>query len=102
MNTKLTNDDPELPEHNEGTSNTGRSHLSRVDGDSSVLGANTNTHNEARCEETLPRLRTSGTNRGDGKSNGSNEDFTASAKIFIKGVDDECTTIEVALVAWHW
>ncbi len=50
----LTGDDPELPEHDQSTSNARRSHLGGVDGDGGILGANPDTHDEAGGEQALP------------------------------------------------
>lgn len=46
----LTDDDPELPEHDEGTSDSGRSHLRRVDRHCSILCADTNSQDKSRSE----------------------------------------------------
>lgn len=54
VNIALTSHNPELPEHDESTSDASGSHLSRVDGHGRVLCANTNTHDETRSKETLP------------------------------------------------
>lgn len=51
---QLTNDDPQLPEHNQGTANTVRRNLSRVNWDSSVLCTDSNSHDETRSKEPLP------------------------------------------------
>ena len=64
------NDDPELPEHDEGTTDAGGSHLGRVDGDRGILGANSNTHDKAGREQTLPRLGACGADRGDSETDG--------------------------------
>lgn len=47
-------DDPQLPEHDEGTADAGGRHLSRVDGDGGVFGADADAHYEAHSEELLP------------------------------------------------
>lgn len=51
---QLTDDDPELPEHDEGSSNTSRGHLSGVDGDRSILCADADAQDEPRREQSLP------------------------------------------------
>ena len=45
---QLTDHDPELPEHNEGTSDPMGGHLGGVDGDCSVLCTDTDTHDKTR------------------------------------------------------
>lgn len=51
---KLTSDNPKLPEHDKGTSNSSGSHLSRVDGHCGVFCTDTDTHDESRNEQSLP------------------------------------------------
>lgn len=89
---KRTSNDPELPEHDEGTSNTGWSHLSRIDGDGRVLRANTDAHDEARSEQFLPGPRETGTDRSSRKAEGGNEDLTSSAEVVVERIGDESTT----------
>lgn len=48
------NNNPQLPEHDKRAADAGRRHLSAVNGDRSILRANTNSHDEAGGEETLP------------------------------------------------
>lgn len=47
-------DDPELPEHDEGAADAGGRHLGGVDGDGGVFGADADAHYEAHGEELLP------------------------------------------------
>lgn len=47
-------DDPKLPEHHKSTSDPSGSHLSGIDGDSGVFGANSDTHDKTSGEESLP------------------------------------------------
>lgn len=47
---QLTGHDPELPEHNQSTSNARGSHLGRVNWDGSVLRTDANAHDKA-CGE---------------------------------------------------
>jgi len=49
-----TRNDPKLPEHDECTTNAGRSHLCGIDRDGSVLCSNADTHDEPCGEELLP------------------------------------------------
>ena len=53
-NEQRTNHDPKLPEHNQGTSNPRRGHLSRVNGDRGILGSNSDTQDKACSEQVLP------------------------------------------------
>lgn len=86
-----TDDDPELPEHDQGTTNSGRGHLCRVNRHGRVLRANSDTHDEASCEETLPRLRASGTDGSRSEANSRHEDFTTSTEIVVERIGDEGT-----------
>lgn len=86
-----TSNDPKLPEHYQSTSDPSRSDLSRENGNSSILCADTNTHDETNSKESLPRLSESGGDRSGGKTAGSKEDFTSTTEVVIKRVDDECT-----------
>lgn len=90
--TKLTCHDPELPEHDKSTSNSVRGHLGRVDGDGGILRTDTDTHDKAGREQSLPRLCESGTNRGCGETGGSQENLASSTKVVVEGIDDEGTT----------
>lgn len=51
---QLTDHDPKLPEHDEGTSNSSRGYLGRVDGDRGVLCTDTDTHDKSRREQSFP------------------------------------------------
>jgi len=51
-----TGNDPQLPEHDEGTSNTSWGEFGGENGDSSVLRTNTDTHDESDGEQLLPCL----------------------------------------------
>jgi hypothetical protein len=87
-------DDPELPEHDEGTADTMGSHLGRINGDGGILRANANAHDESRDEELLPRP---GETRGDGggcKAEGSDENLTTSAQVVIQRIDNEGAAAE--------
>ena len=88
-----TSDDPELPEHDQSTTNTGGSHLCRVDRDGSVFRSNADTHNEACGEEFLPCSCESGTNWSCGEAESGHEDLATTTKVVVKGIDDEGTTV---------
>jgi len=84
-----TNCDPELPEHDKGTTDAGRGHLSRVNRNSGVLGSDADAHNKACCEEALPRLGETRSNRGRYQAAGSDEDLSSSSEVVIQGVDNK-------------
>lgn len=50
----LTDHDPELPKHDEGTPNTSRGHLGRVYGDCGILCTDSDSQDESRGKESLP------------------------------------------------
>lgn len=72
-----------------------RGHLSRVDGDSCVLGTDTNSHDESGNEETFPGLGESGTDRGGGQTESSDKDLASSTQVVVEGIDDESTTADL-------
>lgn len=76
----LTDDNPQLPEHDEGTANSMRRHLGRVDGHGSIFCANANSHDKAGSEKTFPALRDSRADGGSGKTQCSDEDLASSSK----------------------
>lgn len=86
-----TGDDPELPEHDKGTTDTGGSHLGGEDGDSSVLGTDTDTHDKTSGEELLPGPGETGTNGGGSQAKTSDEDLTTTTEVVVEGIDDEGT-----------
>lgn len=51
---QLTSYNPELPEHDEGTTNSRRGHLSRVDGDRGILCTDADTHDKSGNEQSFP------------------------------------------------
>lgn len=92
----LTSYNPELPEHNESTSDSSRSHLGRVDGDSCIFGSDSNTHDESYSEQGLPRMGETGCNGCSGKTSSSEEDFSSSTEVVIERVDDPCSAASSA------
>ena len=87
-----TSNDPELPEHDERASNASRGHLSRVNWDSCILRADSDSHDEAGGEESLPGLSESRTNGGSGQAASSDENLTTTTKVVVERVNDEGTT----------
>lgn len=67
-----------------------RSHLGGVNGDSGVLGSNADAHDEASSEETLPCSGEAGTDGSGSQAERSEEDLTATAKVVVEGIDNEC------------
>lgn len=55
--------DLQLPEHDKGSSDSVWGHLRRVNGNTSVLHAESDAHDEASGKEPLPGLGASGTDR---------------------------------------
>ena len=90
---QLTGHDPKLPEHDEGTSNSSRGHLGRVDGNGGVLCTDTDTHDEARSEQPLPRLCESRTDRAGSEAASGKENLASSAEIVVEWIDDEGASI---------
>ncbi|KAI6750394.1 hypothetical protein HG530_014675 [Fusarium avenaceum] len=83
-----------LPEHDEGTSNASRSHLSRINRHGSVLGSDTNSHDKTDGEKLLP---VPGETRGDRRSNqatGCDEDLSTSTKVVVERIDNKGTAKE--------
>lgn len=89
----LTDDDPELPEHDESTPDAGRSHLCGVDRDCSILCADTNSHDESRSEEALPGLCESGTDRRGSETASGNENLASSTKVVVEWIDNESAAV---------
>jgi hypothetical protein len=87
----LTRNDPQLPEHDEGTTDPSWGHLGRVDRDSCVFGADSDAHDESDGEEGLPRVGEPRGDRGRSKTSGGDEDLSSSAKVVVQRVDDECS-----------
>lgn len=74
-----TNSDPELPEHDEGTSNLDWGHFGRINRDGCVLGSSSDTQYEAGCKEALPSwLGKSWTNRRRYQTASHDKDLTSS------------------------
>lgn len=94
----LTDNDPELPEHDECASNPCRGHLRRVDRDSRVLCTDADTHNEPRSEQSFPRLGKGGTNGGGCETESSDENLTSPAQVVVERINDESATVSVQLV----
>lgn len=76
---RLTGDDPELPEHDESTSNTGRGHFGGVDGDCSVFRTDTDAHDESSGEQAFPVFCETGTDGSGSETESGDEDLTSSA-----------------------
>jgi hypothetical protein len=93
MRNKLTSHNPKLPEHNEGSSNTSRGHLGRVNGYRRVLCPDANTHDKSSRKEFLPCPRKTGSNRGGGETASSEENLASSTQVVIERIDDESTTV---------
>lgn len=89
---KPTNCNPELPEHDESTTDAGRGHLSRIDGDGGVLGSDADAHNKACGEEALPRLGETRTDRGRYQAAGGDEDLASSSEVVVQGIDNKGAT----------
>jgi len=89
----LTGHYPQLPEHDEGTSDSSRGHLGRVDGNCGVLCTDTNAHDKPCSEQSLPRSCESGTDRGGGETASSNENLASTAKVVVEWIDNESTTV---------
>ena len=70
-----------------------RGHLGRVDGDSSILGSNTDTHDEASGKETFPGGGEGGTDGSGSEAESSEENLTATAEVVVERIDDEGTTM---------
>ncbi len=85
----LTSDDPELPEHDQGTAGPVWRHLSRVNRHSGVLGADADTHDESCGKQPLPRLGEGGTNWRGCQARGRDENLTSSSEVVIERIDDE-------------
>jgi hypothetical protein len=89
---KPTNCDPELPEHDKSTTDAGRGHLSRIDGNGGVLGSDADAHDKACCEEALPRLGETRPNRGRYQAAGSDKDLASSSEVVVQGIDNKGAT----------
>ena len=89
---KPTNCDPELPEHDKSTTDAGRGHLSRIDGNGGVLGSDADAHDKACCEEALPRLGETRTDRGRYQAAGSDKDLASSSEVVVQGIDNKGAT----------
>lgn len=83
------NDDPQLPEHNEGAANTMRRHLGRENGDRGVLGTDANTHGKTAPKQALPRLSKPRSDGSGRQEQASQEDFSSSSEVVVERVDNE-------------
>ena len=92
---QLTNNDPKLPKHDKGATNSMGSHLGRVNGHRGVLGANANTHHESCPEETLPILGKGRSDGSSGKAGGREENLASSSEVVVEGINNKGTTATV-------
>lgn len=90
----LTSHNPELPEHDEGATDTMRCHLSGEDRDCGVLCTDADAHDESRGEQGLPGVCEPGADGCGSENDCSDEDLAATAKVVIKWVDDEGATVD--------
>lgn len=81
--------DPQLPEHDQCTTYAVRSHLSRIDRDSSVLCAYSDPHHKTRSEQSLPALSESRSDRSSGQTQSSNEDLASPSEVVIQWIDNK-------------
>lgn len=88
------NDDPELPEHDEGAADAGWGHFSRVDRHGSILCADADAHDKASGEETLPGFGKARADGGGCEAGCGEEDFSSSAEVVVEGIDNESTAEE--------
>lgn len=88
----LTCDDPELPEHDESTSDAMGGHLGREDGDRCVLRTDANTHDETCREQSLPGVCKGRSDGRGSQAQSSHEDLSATTEVVVKGVDNESAT----------
>lgn len=84
---------PQLPEHDQSTTDTGRGHFGGEDGHSRIFGANADAHDESSSEEFLPGPRKSRADGGCSKTKSGNEDLTSATEIVVERVDDPSTTV---------
>lgn len=92
---QLTNHDPELPKHDQSTTNASGSNLGRVYWNSSILRTNADAHDETSCEKFLPTGRKA---RGDWcgyQAASGNEDLTAPTEIVVERVDNESAAAQI-------
>lgn len=76
-------DDPELPKHDESSSDSSRGEFCREDRDCSVFRTNTYSHDESNSKELFPSLSKSRTNRSRDENDTSDEDLSFSSKVVI-------------------
>lgn len=88
---QLTGHNPELPKHDEGTSNSMRSHLGRIDRDCGILCTDADAHNKSCREKSLPGLCEGGTNWRGSKTASSDENLASPAKVVVEWIDNEGT-----------
>lgn len=70
------------------------SHLSGIDGHRGVLGANSDSHDEACPEQTLPSLGEGRSDRGGCQAGGCDKDFASTSEVVVERVDNEGTAID--------
>lgn len=80
---KLTDDNPELPEHDQRATDSVGRHFSRVDRNCRILGANANTHDKARPEKPLPAFRKCRANRSRSQAGRGEENLASSPEIVV-------------------
>lgn len=90
-------DDPELPEHDEGAADAGGCHLGGVDRDGGVFGADADAHYEAHSEKLLPGVGEAGGDGGCGETACRDEDFTATTEVMVQRINDESATALVSI-----
>lgn len=85
----LTSHNPKLPEHDEGTADTVRCHLSREDRDRGVLCTDADAHDESRSKQGLPGVCEPGADGRGSEDDGSDKYLTATTEVMVERVDDE-------------
>lgn len=83
---------PQLPTHDQSTSDTCRCVLSGVRGNCRGLGAHTDTEQETTSKELLPTLCEAGTDDGDEAEDGGDEDASTATEPVVEWISQPTTT----------